>query len=339
MKAITYATYGPPDVLRVQEVKKPVPKDDEVLIRVRAAEATKSDCEMRSFRYSVKWFWLPLRIALGVRKPRRTVLGGYFSGEVVALGKDVERFSVGDPVFGSARLRLGCYGEYVALPASYTIVPKPTNMSFADASAVVLGGLNALHFMRLAKLQPGETVLINGAGGSIGAYGVQIAKAMGAEVTAVDTTIKEDIPRRFGADHFIDYTKEDFAATGNSYDVIFDMVPGSSFSACIRTLNPNGRYLAGNATLSTMLRSVLTSRFSNKTAKFAFAGETKRELLALKEMIEAGEIGSIVDGVYPMEQAAEAHARVEAEQRVGAVVIEIGETPPVQGRVQPREQP
>ncbi|NOR37051.1 MAG: zinc-binding dehydrogenase [Woeseiaceae bacterium] len=323
MKAITYPKYGPPDVLQLKEVEKPVPKDDEVLIRVRAVEATKSDCEMRSFKFAVKWFWLPLRIAFGVRKPRRQNLGGYFSGEVEMLGKDVTEFSTGDQVFGTAGLKLGAYGEYVALPASYTIVAKPSNMSFQDAAAVPLGGLNALHFMRLARIQARDKVLINGAGGSIGAHGVQIAKSMGAEVTAVDSTIKEDLLRRMGADHFIDYTKENFATMGRTYDVIFDMVAGSPYAASIRALNPNGRYLTANPRLSVMLRSVFTSRFSEKTAKFAFAQEAREELLALRQMIEDGKIGSIVDIVYPMEQAADAHNRVETEQRLGAVVIAI----------------
>ena len=325
MKAITYSKYGPPDVLQIKEVEKPVPKDDEVLIRVRAVEATKSDCEMRSFKFAVKWFWLPLRVAFGVRKPRRQILGGYFSGEVEALGKDVTKFSTGDQVFGAAGLKLGAYGEYVALPASYTIVAKPGNMSFADAAAVPLGGLNALHFMRLARIQARDKVLINGAGGSIGAHGVQIAKSLGAEVTAVDSTIKEDLLRRLGADHFIDYTKENFAAMGRTYDVIFDMVAGSPYAASIRALNPNGRYLTANPRLSVMLRSVFTSRFSEKTAKFAFAQEAREDLLALRQMIEDGKIGSIVDRVYPMEQAADAHNRVETEQRLGAVVIAIGD--------------
>jgi len=325
MQAITYTDYGPPDVLRIEEVEKPVPKDDEILIRVRAVEATKTDCEMRSFEFSVKWFWLPLRIALGVRKPRRQILGGYFSGEVESLGKDVTRFSAGDQVFGAAGLRLGAYAEYVALPASCTIVAKPGNMSFADAAAVPLGGLNALHFTRLANIRAGDKVLINGAGGSIGTHGVQIARSMDAEVTAVDSAIKEDMLRRMGADHFIDYGKQDFAAMGQTYDVIFDMVPASSYSACIKALNPNGRYLSGNPRLSVMLRSVFTTRFSNKTARFAFAGETKAELRTLKEMIEDGKIGSIVDRIFPMEQAADAHHRVETEQRLGAVVIAIGD--------------
>jgi NADPH:quinone reductase-like Zn-dependent oxidoreductase len=325
MKAITYANYGSPDVLQLKELEKPVPKDDEVLIRVQAAEATKADVEMRSFRFSVMWFWLPLRIVFGVRKPKRQILGGYFSGNVESFGRDVTQFSTGDEVFGAAALRLGAYGEYLALPASYAIVDKPTNMSFAEAAAVPLGGLNALHFMRLAEVRPGDKVLVNGAGGSIGAHGVQIAKSMGAEVTAVDTTIKESMLRRMGADHFIDYTKENFAAMGRTYDVIFDMVAGSSYTACIKTLSPNGRYLSGNPRLSVMIRSVFTTRFTNKTARFAFAGETKADLLILKEMIEDGRINSIVDRVYPMEQAADAHSRVETEQRLGAVVIAIGE--------------
>ena len=325
MKAITYSKYGPPDVLQLKDVPKPVPKDDEILIRVWAAEATKADVEMRSFEFAVKWFWLPLRIAFGVRRPRRQILGGYFSGKVESLGKNVTQFCEGDQVFGATGLRFGAYGEYVALPASYTIVAKPDNMDFEDAAAVPLGGLNALHFMRLAKIHAGDQVVINGAGGSIGTHAIQIAKSMGAKVTAVDSAVKENLVRRMGADHFIDYMKEDFAAKGRTYDVIFDMVAGSSYSACIKALNPNGRYLSGNPRLSVMLRSVLTTRLTDKTARFAFARESKAELLVLKEMIEGGKIISIVDKVYPMEQAADAHRRVETEQRLGAVVIEIGD--------------
>jgi NADPH:quinone reductase-like Zn-dependent oxidoreductase len=278
---------------------------------------------MRSFRFSVKWFWLPLRVALGVRKPRRHILGGYFSGEIESTGKDVTTFCVGDQVFGTAGLHLGAYAEYVALPARCTIVAKPRNMSFAEAAAVPLGGLNALHFMRRARIRPGEQVLINGAGGSIGAHAVQIAKSMGAEVTAVDSAIKEALLRRIGADHFVDYTKEDFAGRGQTYDVIFDMVAGSSYTACIGALSPNGRYLSGNPRLTVMLRAPLTTRFTSKTAIFAFARETQEELLALKKMIEDGRIGPIVDRVFPMEQAADAHRLVETEQRRGAVVIAI----------------
>jgi NADPH:quinone reductase-like Zn-dependent oxidoreductase len=324
MKAVVYAVYGPPDVLQLREVAKPVPADNEVLIRVHAAEATKSDCEMRCSKFAVKWFWLPLRLAMGVTKPRKQILGGYFSGEVEAVGKDVTKFKAGDQVFGSAQLRLGAYGEYMCLPASYTFVHKPHNLSFAEAAAVPFGGLNALHFMRRANIRSGEKVLINGAGGSIGIYAVQIAKAMGAKVTVVDSTIKEEMLRHLGADHFFDYTKENFAKSGQSYDVIFNMVARSSFSECVKALNPGGRYLMGNPRLSDMLRSVLTFRFTDKEAIFAFAGEKEEELLALKQMIEEGKIRSCVDKIYPMAQAAEAHRRVETEQRLGAVVISVG---------------
>ena len=325
MKAITYSKYGPPEVLQVSEVEKPVPGDNEILIRVRAAEATKSDCEMRSFRFSVMWFWLPLRLALGITKPRRQILGGYFAGEIESIGAAVTDFAVGDAVFGGAGLHLGGYGEFAALPASCTFVPKPANMSFADAAAVPLGGLNALHFMRRANLQPGETVLINGAGGSIGAHAVQIAKSMGAEVTAVDSATKRDFIMRLGADHYIDYTKDSFASSGQTYDVIFDMVPGSPYSTSIRLLNPGGRYLSGNPRVAVMLRSVFTNWFTDKSASFAFARETREELATLREMIEDGKIVSIVDDVYPMAQAAAAHQRVETEQRIGAIVITIGD--------------
>lgn len=324
MKAIVYTKYGSPDVLEVKEVERPIPKDDEVRIKVHAAEATKSDCEMRSFRFPVKWFWLPLRIAMGIAKPKKQILGGYFSGEVESVGKNVSKFKAGQQVFGATRLRLGAYGEYVCLPASYTIVPKPTNASFEEAAAVPLGGLNALHFLRKANIRNGEKVLINGAGGSIGTIGVQIAKAMGAEVTAVDSTIKEEMLRWIGADHFFDYSKEEFTKSGQTFDVIFDMVAKSSYSQSIKALNPNGRYLTANPRLSDMLRSVLTSMFTDKTATFVFAGEKEQELLKLKEMIEDGKIKPIVDKIYPMKQAADAHRRVEAEQRLGSVVISMG---------------
>ena len=326
MKAVVYTKYGSTDVLQLKEVEKPIPKDDEVLIKVHAAEATKTDCELRSFNFPVKWFWLPLRIAIGLIKPKKQILGGYFAGEVESIGKDVSKFKKGDQIFGTTKLLMGAYGEYVCLPASYTLVSKPYNVSFEEAAAVPLGGLNALHFLRKANIRKGEKVLVNGAGGSIGTFGVQIAKAMGAEVTAVDSTIKEEMLRRVGADHFFDYTKEDFTKSSKTYDVIFDMVAKSSYSQCVKALNPKGRYVMANPRMSDMVRSVVTSMFTDKTAIFVFAGEKEEELLALKEMIEEGKIESIVDKIYPLEQAAEAHRRVETEQRLGPVVISVGKS-------------
>ena len=321
MKAILYHEYGAAEVLQVMEIEKPVPADDEIRIRVHAVEVTKADCEMRSFQFAVQWFWLPLRVAAGITRPKKPILGGYFSGVVDSVGKDVSSFKPGDEVFGSAGLRFGAYGEYLCLPASYTIVSKPANMNFEEAAAVPLGGLNALHFLRKAGIRNGESLLINGAGGSIGSFAVQIAKSMGAEVTAVDSGHKRDMLLSIGADHFIDYSREDFTQSDRTYDVIFNMVANCSYSACVNSLNPGGRYLLGNPRLADMLRAVVTSRFTDKTALFAFAGEQQDELLALKSMIEANQITSVIDKIYTPEQAVEAHRRVETEQRLGIVVI------------------
>jgi NADPH:quinone reductase-like Zn-dependent oxidoreductase len=324
MRAITYARYGPPEVLHLADLSTPVPKDDEVLIRVRAAEATKADCEMRSFRFSVRWFWLPLRVALGVRRPRRQILGAYFAGEITRVGKGVTHFKVGDQVFGTSGLRLGAYGEFVAVPARATVVEKPRNMSFTDAAAVPMGGLNALHFMRLARIHRGDHVLILAAGGSIGAHAVQIAKAMGAQVTGVDHGTKAEFLRRLGADHVVDYTREDALAMAGRYDVVFDMVPASSLAAAIRALRPGGRHLNGNPRLSILIRAPFVRVFTSKSATCAFARETRDELLSLKAMIEEGTIAPIVDRVVPMTEAPEAHRLVESEARRGAIVLAIG---------------
>ncbi|MEZ5294023.1 MAG: NAD(P)-dependent alcohol dehydrogenase [Vicinamibacterales bacterium] len=321
MKAVTYSRYGAPDVLHLSDVPTPVPRDDELLIRVRAAEATKGDCELRSFRFSVRWFWLPLRLALGVTAPRRRILGAYFSGEVAAVGKAVTRFAPGDSVFGAAGLRFGAYGEYLIVPERATLARKPATMSFAEAAAVPLGGLNALHFLRLANVRPADQVLITCAGGSIGAHAVQIAKAMGGEVTAVDLGAKAALLSRLGADHVVDYTKEDALARAGRYDVIFDMVPGRSLRAGIRALRPGGRYVHGNPSLAILLGAPLVRRFTAKTATCAFARETTDELEALKAMIEEGTLASIVDRVLPLTEAAGAHRLVETEARRGAIVL------------------
>jgi NADPH:quinone reductase-like Zn-dependent oxidoreductase len=322
VKAVVHHRYGGPDVLHVADVPAPAPGDREILIRVRAAEATKSDCEFRSFRFPVRWLWLPLRLAVGITRPRRHILGGYLAGEVVSMGGQVTGFAPGDQIYGCAGLRLGGYGEFAVLPADAAIAPKPRNMTFAEAAAVPLGGLNALHFMRRANIQPGEQVLINGAGGSIGAHAIQIARAMGAQVTAVDHPAKEELVRRLGADDFHDYTAGDVTGTGRRFDVIFDMVARSPYRRLLDMLKPGGRYLNGNPRLSVLLRSALTRR---RTAIVTFAPETTEGLRALTDMIEKGAVGSIVDRVYPMEEAATAHRRVETEQRLGAIVITLGE--------------
>jgi NADPH:quinone reductase-like Zn-dependent oxidoreductase len=242
---------------------------------------------------------------------------------VEAIGDKVTRFNKGDALFGSTQLRLGAYGEYLTLPESFTLVCIPNNLSYAEAAAVPLGGLNALHFMHKANIKAGEKVLVNGAGGSIGTFGVQIAKAMGAEVTAVDSGIKEAMLREIGADHFIDYTRQDFTKDAQTYDVIFSMVANTPFKKCMALLNPKGRYLIANPRIADMLRSFMVSLFCDKQAVFAFARETEEELKTLRDMIEEGRIGPTVDRVYAMEDAAEAHRRVETEQRLGAIVISL----------------
>lgn len=323
MKAIVYTNYGAPEVLKVGEREKPTPKANEVLIRVRAAEATKADCELRSFTFPVKWFWLPLRLFIGLRKPKRHILGGYFSGEIEAVGDTVTAFRKGDKVFGSAGVRMGAYGEYLCLAQGQTLEFKPDKLSFEEASAVPLGGLNALHFINLANIKAGEKVLINGAGGSIGSFAVQLAKTSGAEVTVVDSAIKEDMLRKLGADYFIDYQKQAFTQTEKRYDVILSMVAQTAYDDVLKTLEPKGRYLLANPRLADMLRATFSSRFSNKKVIFSFARETKEELQTLASMIEADQLKPVIDKIYPMTQAAQAHHRVETEQRLGSVVITI----------------
>ena len=338
MKAVVYYKYGPPEVLSIEDVVSPVPRDHEILIKVHAAEVTKADCELRSFNFPVQWFKWPLRIAMGITKPKRPILGGYFSGEVADTGKSVTGFKAGDQVFGCARLRMGAYAEYMCLPQDYTIVPKPTNMNFEQAAAVPLGGLNAWHFLRKAKVQPGEKVLINGAGGSIGTFGLQIAKNQGAEVTVVDSGIKESMLRDMGADHFINYETQDFTQGSQKFDVILDMVASSSYSGCVNLLNPKGRYLMANPRLSDMFRSLVTNKSTDKKVIFEFAPEKKEELLELKRMTEAGRLRSVVDTIYPMDQVVEAHRRVENEQRLGTVVLKISKSNSAEHTVLQQEQ-
>lgn len=323
MRAIVYDTYGPPDVLQLADRPVPTPKAGEVLIRVVAVEATKSDCELRSFEFPVKWFIVPLRLAMGVRKPKREVLGSYFSGVVDAVGPGENRFAPGDAVFGAARMRFGGYAEYLTVPAHYTLVKKPDNVSFEEAAAVPLGGLNALHFLRRLALIQGESILINGAGGSIGSFAVQIAKSIGARVTAVDAPHKESALRQMGVDEFVDYTRVDFSERPERYDVVFDMVVQSSYEKCLSVLKKGGRYATANPTFSRMLRAPLTTVFTDKRSIFAFAGETQEELETLAGMLERGEIRAPVDRVFTLEDVRDAHRRVENEERSGVVVLKV----------------
>jgi len=304
----------------------PAPKENEVRIRIRAATVTAGDCEFRALKLPFI-LSLPLRMFVGITAPKRiTILGQEFAGEIESAGKDVRRFREGDQVFGTTGLRLGAYAEYTCRPAEGgggALAHRPLNVSFEEAACVPMGGLEALYFLRQAKIRSGERVLINGAGGSIGTIAVQLARYYGAEVTAVDSAPKLDMLRAIGADRVIDFTREQFADAKERYDVIFDVVGKSPFSASMRSLRPGGRYLVGNARMSQRLRGRLASAGSKRVV-FGTADHRVEDLLLLKELIEAGKIRPVIDRRYPLEQIAEAHRYVDTGRKAGNVVISIG---------------
>jgi NADPH:quinone reductase-like Zn-dependent oxidoreductase len=326
MKAIVWTAYGPPEVLQLQEVEKPVPKDNEVLIRIYATTVFAGDSELRSLKTPII-YRLPMRIYVGIRKPVRiTILGQELAGEIEAVGKDVKRFKVGDQVFGSPGFGLGAYAEYKCMPETHEnglLAIKPANMTYEEAAAVPVGGLEALYFLRQANIRSGQKVLINGAGGSIGTFAVQLARYYGGEVTGVDSSGKLEMLRSIGADHVIDFTKEDFTKRGDTYNVIFDVVGKSSFSGSLRSLKHNGRYLLGNAGLSKVIRKGWVSGKSGKKVITGTATLKAKDLIFLKELIEAGKIKSVIDKIYPLEQMAEAHRYVETGQKKGNVVVTV----------------
>ncbi|MHA2092059.1 MAG: NAD(P)-dependent alcohol dehydrogenase [Candidatus Kariarchaeaceae archaeon] len=320
MKAIICPKYGPPDVLQLIEVKKPIPKDNEVLIKIYAATVTAADSEMRGFKMR-SWISPLMRLAFGFRGPRKKILGQELAGEIESVGKDVKLFREGDQVFGFTSIELGTHAEYKCLREDGLLAIKPTNMTYEEAAAIPFGGLLALEYLRKADIQVGQKVLINGAGGTIGTSAVQLAKYFGAEVTGVDTTGKLEMLRSIGADHVIDYTREDFTQRDEMYDVIFDVVGETSFSASIRSLKQHGHYLLANPRLLPMIRGKWTSMRSDKTVITWIAGENKEDLLFIKELAETGKITSVIDRRYPLEQTVEAHRYVETGGKLGQVVI------------------
>jgi NADPH:quinone reductase-like Zn-dependent oxidoreductase len=326
MKAIVYEKYGPPEVLQLKEVEKPTPKEDEVLVKVYATTVTTGEVNARGFTFVPPGFGPLPRLMLGLRKPKKTILGSDLAGEIEAVGKDVKQFKEGDQVFGIDSNGSGAYAEYVCRPEEGALAIKPANITYEEAAAVPFGACTALYFLRdKGNIQSGQKVLINGASGGVGTYAVQLAKYYGAEVTGVCSTRNLELVKSLGADKVIDYTKEDFTQSGETYDIIFDMVGKSSFSRCKSSLKQNGLYLAVAGGLKELIQMLWTSVIGSKKVIFGggLASERKDYLLFFKELIEAGKLKAVIDRRYPLEQMAEAHRYVDKGHKKGNVVITV----------------
>ncbi len=330
MKAIVYTKYGSPDVLQLKEVEKPRPKDNEILIRVHATSVNYGDLAARNFKeMSLRkfnmtlLFWLFAKMYFGFRKPKITILGSEFAGEIESVGKDVTSFKPGDQVFGYPGQSMGAYAEYLCMPEDGCVAIKPVNMTYEEAAGVPYGAIMALSLLRKANIQPGQKVLINGASGAIGSAAVQLAKHYGAEVTGVCSTSRVELVKALGADKVIDYTKEDFTQSGESYDLILDILGKSSFSRSKHSLKPNGIHLFVSFKMKQLLQMLWTSRIGGKRVICALASGSKDDLTSVRELIEAGKIKSLIDRCYPLEQTAEAHRYVEEGHKKGNVVITV----------------
>jgi NADPH:quinone reductase-like Zn-dependent oxidoreductase len=323
MKAIVCTKYGPPDVLQLQEVEKPTPEDNEVLIKIFAATVNIGDCRVRSWTVP-PLFWILYRIQVGLRRPRKAILGSPLAGEVEAIGKDVKRFQKGDQVFGMDTTGIRANAQYVCRPEGGALAIKPANMTYEEAAAVPHGAMTARFFLgEKGNVQSGQRVLINGASGAVGTWAVQLAKYFGAEVTGVCSTTNLEMVKSLGADKVIDYTKEDFTESGETYDIIFDAVGKSSFSRCKNSLEQGGIYLATDPTVAVVFSMLWTSMLGSKKAMWGLGPERAEDLDFLRELIEAGKIKPVIDRRYPLEQVAEAHRYVEKGHTKGNVVITV----------------
>ena len=328
MKAILHTKYGPPDVLHLEEVTKPAPKDNEILIQIYATSVNYGDIIARNFReISPRKFNMPLlfwvfaKITFGLREPRINILGSEFAGEIESAGKDVKSFKQGDQVFGYLGQSMGAYAGYLCMPENGCVAIKPANMTYEEAAVVPYGAIMALNLLRKVNIQPGQKVLVNGASGGIGSAAVQLARYFGAEVTGVCGTLRLELVKSLGADKVIDYTKEDFTQSGETYDLIFDILGKSSFSRCKRSLKQNGILLFASFKMRQLFQMLWTSMIGSKKVICALAIDKQEDLIFIKELIEAGKIKSIIDRRYPLEQTAEAHRYIEKGQNKGNVVI------------------
>jgi len=324
MKAIVHTKYGPPDELQLLEVEKPVPGNNEVLIKIHATTVTTTDCNARNFTFVPKSFMLFARIMFGFKKPRIKILGIDLAGEIEAIGKDVKLFKAGDQVFGSPGTKLGGHAEYVCVPENGALAIKPADLSWEKAAAISLAGNTALFFIRdLAKIQAGQRILIHGASGAIGTYAVQLAKYYGAVVTGVCSATNADLVKSLGADKVIDYTKEDFTKSNEKYDFVFNVVGKTTFSQCKGILTPKGIYLDNMMEVKDFLKVLWTSIVGGKKIKGGVSTERAENLNFFIELIESGKLIPVIDRVYPLERTAEAFQYVEQGHKKGNVIITI----------------
>jgi NADPH:quinone reductase-like Zn-dependent oxidoreductase len=329
MKAIVYTEYGKPDVLRIQEVDKPYPKDNEVLIRVRAVSVNYGDIIARNFKnvspseFNMPFlFWIMARLVFGLSKPNKTILGNAFAGEVEAVGKDVRLFKKGDAVFGCREEEMGAYAEFLCMRETGILTAKPSNMTYEEASTIPYGAIMALNLLRKATIQRGQSVLIMGASGGIGSAATQLAKHYyGAEVNGVCGSEGIMYVKNLGADRVIDYKKEGFTKDGETYDLVFDVLGRGSFSQVKTSLKQNGIYLSVSFKTKKLLQMLWTSISGGKKVICSLARPKQEDLIFIKDLIEDGKITAIIDKSFPLEQTAEAHAYFESGTKKGSVVI------------------
>jgi NADPH:quinone reductase-like Zn-dependent oxidoreductase len=324
MKAVVYDHYGPPEVLRIEEVGRPTPKDDELLVRVRATTVNRLDCHTREANRSNGLVISGVsRLVSGVRRPRQPILGTEYAGEVEAVGPAVTSFGPGDRVFGNTGLGYGCHAEFICVPETAKVVPMPEGMGFEEAAAATDGALNALWCLRLAGPLKGRRVLIYGASGAIGTAAVQLAKYLGAVVTAVSAPKGVEVVKAIGADRVIDYTQEDFTTDGERYFSVFDAVGKESFAHCRSVIEPGGTYLATDG-FRNLLLGFWTSRFGDRKVMFKLPPRyTREDVVLIKELMEAGSYRPVIDRVYPIQDVVEAARYVETQQKIGNVVLAV----------------
>jgi len=327
MKAILHTRFGPPEELQLKEIDKPVPRDNEVLIKIHATTVTSTDCNVRNFTFVPGVFQLPARLFMfGVFKPRIHILGIDLAGEIEAVGKDVSRFKEGDSVFGTPGMKFGAHAEYTCVPEDGALAIKPADMAWEEAAPIFLGASTALFYLRdKGAIQAGHSALIYGASGAIGTYAVQLAKYFGAKVTGVCSTRNLEMVKSLGADNVIDYTQEDFTESGETYDLILDAVGKTSYSRCKNSLKTKGVFLPVVMNLTELVQILWTAMIGGKKVKGGVAGESVEDLYFFKELVEAGKLKPVIDRCYPLENAAEAFRYVEKGHKKGNVVITVAQ--------------